>query len=79
MKKSCRKFAAEFKSRVAWEAIKEHKSLSKLAERFELLPNLIPIWKREFMENTLNVFSKWNEDKRSLQDAEKEMKNYSNK
>ena len=47
MIRSRRKFTAEFKARVILEAIKEHKSLSELAEQFELHPNLISIWKRE--------------------------------
>ncbi len=35
MKRSRRKFTAEFKAKVALEAIKEQKSLSDLAEQFE--------------------------------------------
>ena len=72
MKRSRRKFTAEYKARVVLEAIKEHKSLSELAEQFELHPNLISIWKREFLENAASVFSKGNEDKKTIQDAEKE-------
>ena len=66
MKRSRRKFTAEFKAKVALEAIKEQKSLSELAEQFELHPNLISLWKREFLENASNVFSKNNEDKRFI-------------
>ena len=72
MKRSRRKFTAEFKAKVALEAIKEQKSLSELAEQFELHPNLISIWKREFLENAPNVFSKSNDDKRFIAEAEKE-------
>lgn len=72
MKRSRRKFTAEFKAKVALEAIKEQKSLSELAEQFELHPNLISIWKREFLENASNVFSKNNDDKRFVAEAEKE-------
>jgi len=72
MKRSRRKFTAEFKAKVALEAIKEQKSLSELAEQFELHPNLISLWKREFLENASNVFSKNNDDKRFIAEAEKE-------
>jgi len=72
MKRSRRKFTAEFKAKVALEAIKEQKSLSELAEQFELHPNLISMWKREFLENASNVFSKNNDDKRFIAEAEKE-------
>lgn len=51
MKKSRRKFTAKFKSQVAIEAIKERESLAELAKRFELHPNQISIWKREFLEH----------------------------
>ena len=58
MKNTRRKFTAEFKTKVAIEAIKERQSLSELAERFELHSNQISQWKREFMENATMVFSK---------------------
>ncbi len=51
MKKSRRKFSASFKAKVAIEAIKEHSSLQELAAKFELHPNQISNWKREFLEN----------------------------
>jgi transposase-like protein len=74
MKRSRKKFAAEFKAKVALEAINEQKSLSELAEQFEQHPNLISSWKREFLENSSNVFSKSNNDKRFISEAEKEKK-----
>lgn len=58
MKNTRRKFTVEFKAKVAIEAIKERQSLSELAERFELHPNQISQWKREFIENATMVFSK---------------------
>jgi transposase-like protein len=68
MKRSRRKFIAK----VALETIKEQKTLSELSEQFELHPNLISIWKREFLENAASAFSKGTEDKKSMLDAEKE-------
>lgn len=56
MKKSRRKFSAEFKTNVALEAIKERGSLSQLAMRFELNPNQISQWKREFLDNASKAF-----------------------
>ena len=72
MKRSRRKFTAEFKAKVVLEAIKEQKSLSELAEQFELHPNLISIWKREFLDNAAKVFSKGNEIKNTIEEVEKE-------
>lgn len=51
-----RKFTSKFKAKVALEAIKDQKSLAELAEKFDLHPNQISQWKREFLHNAENVF-----------------------
>lgn len=50
MKKSRRKFTDAFKAKVAIEALRERETLSELAQRFEIHPNQISIWKRAFLE-----------------------------
>ena len=47
---------AEFKARVAIEAIKELKTISELAQQYQLSPNLISSWKREFLSKAEKVF-----------------------
>ncbi|MCJ7448601.1 MAG: transposase [Bacteroidales bacterium] len=49
MKKSRKKHTAAFKAQVAIEAIKEQETLSDLAKRFEIHPQMISNWKREFL------------------------------
>ena len=56
MKKSRRKFQPAFKAKVAIEALKERESLAELAKRYEVHPNQISLWKREFMENAGKAF-----------------------
>lgn len=57
MKKSRRKFTAEFKAKVAIEAIKEIKTVSELAQIYQVHPNLITHWKKEFLTNAGKVFN----------------------
>ncbi len=51
-----RKFTAKFKAKVAIEALKERESLSVLAQKYELLPQQITNWKREFLDGSESVF-----------------------
>jgi transposase-like protein len=57
MKKIRRKFSTAFKAQVALEALKERETLSELAARFELHPNQILTWKREFLDNAEKAFA----------------------
>ena len=56
MKKTRRKFTAKFKATVAIEALKEQQTLLELAKKFEIHPNQITTWKREFMDNASAAF-----------------------
>lgn len=41
-----RRFSAEFKAKVALEAIRGEQTIQDLASRYELHPNMITNWKR---------------------------------
>jgi transposase len=66
MKTKRRKFSATFKAKVAIEALKERETLSELSRKFEIHPNIISKWKKEFLDNADRVF----EDKNSNPDPE---------
>ena len=51
-----RKFTAKFKAKVAIEALKERDSLAVLAQKYELIPQQITNWKREFLEGSETIF-----------------------
>lgn len=71
MKKSRRNFSNAFKAKVAIEALKERETLTELAKRFEIHPNQISVWKREFLENAENAFSSKNKKEESDNQVDK--------
>ena len=57
MKATRKKHSAAFKAQVAIEAIREHETLAELAKRFEMSPQMISNWKREFISRGSEIFS----------------------
>ena len=57
MKATRKKHSAAFKAQVAIEAIKEQETLAELAKRFEVNPQMISNWKREFISRGPEIFS----------------------
>ena len=51
-----KRYSAEFKAKVALDALKEQKTLSELASRFEIHPNQISNWKRQAKEQLPDIF-----------------------
>jgi len=56
-KRSRRKFSADFKAKIAIEAIKERYSIEEIARKNELHLNQISLWKKEFLEKAALVFT----------------------
>ena len=56
-KKSRRKFSADFKAKVVLEALKERNTVEEIARKYEVHPNQIHLWKKEFLNNASLVFS----------------------
>jgi len=58
MSKTKRKrYSADFKAKVALEAIKAEQTINELGSRYGLHPNLITNWKRQAIENLAETFS----------------------
>ena len=57
-KQSRRKFSADFKAKVALEAVKNQQTLAELAVKCDVNPVRISKWKTEFMENMAAAFEK---------------------
>ena len=57
MNKTKRKrYSAEFKAKVALEAIKGEQTIAELASRYGLHPNMITNWKRQAIDNLAEAF-----------------------
>jgi transposase-like protein len=53
-----KKYDAEFKAKVAMEAISEQKTLAELASEYCIHPSQIVKWKKELQEKAKEVFNK---------------------
>lgn len=67
-----RKFTSKFKTSVALEALKEQSSLADLAQKYDLHPQQISTWKREFLQGAEEVFKSGVKSKKSEAEQEKD-------
>ena len=51
-----KKYTSKFKTKVVLEAIKEHSTVADLAQKYDLAPQQINLWKREFLANADSIF-----------------------
>ena len=58
MTKSRKRYNAQFKSKVALEAIKEQQTLSELSSKYKIHVNQIGQWKKQLLSEAHNLFSK---------------------
>ena len=56
-----KRYSADFKAKVALEAIREELTLSELSKTYDVHPNMISTWKRAAIENMAMAFSKGKE------------------
>jgi transposase-like protein len=50
-------FTSDFKSKVAIEALKGHKTTAELASEFEMHPTQINLWKKQLLDGSKQLFS----------------------
>ena len=60
MKRKRRHLSAEFKARVAKEALKEEKSIQQIALDNEIEPSQVSAWKKELEERMAELFERKN-------------------
>jgi transposase-like protein len=64
-----RNFTAEFKARVAIEAIKGQKTIQEIASHFEVHPNMVMKWKQHAMAELSQVFTDQRSNKNDKDEA----------
>jgi transposase-like protein len=52
-----KKFGAEYKAKVALEAIKGQRSLAEIATEYGVHPNQVGQWKKDAIDNLVGIFS----------------------
>ena len=60
MKRKRQQHSAEFKAKVAIEALKDQSTVAELAQKYSIHPNQVTTWKKEFIANASVVFEKGN-------------------
>ncbi len=71
-KRTRRKFTADFKAKVALEAIKNQKTLAQLSQQYDVNAITIAKWKAEALENLSSVFKGKQEEEKSENTVEME-------
>lgn len=67
-----KKFTPKFKTKVVLEALKERMSNQELAKKFDIHSQQINTWKKEFLINAEDLFSKGNGKSAKTKQEEKE-------
>lgn len=57
MKRHRRQFSADWKAKIALEAIKGQRTVQEIASHYEVHPNLVTHWKKQLLERAAEVFS----------------------
>ena len=72
MKRTKRVFSSAFKAEVALEAIKGVKTVSELAQEYELHPAQITQWQKQFLDQSASVFESDKKKNEELDQLKKE-------
>lgn len=67
-----KKYTSKFKTKVVLETLKERSSIVGLAQKFDIAPQQINLWKREFLSKAESVFESKSKSRRSQAQEEKD-------
>ena len=57
MKRKRRQFSADWKAKVAFEAIKGQCTIQEIASHYEVHPNMVTQWKKQLLDGAAQIFS----------------------
>lgn len=72
MKQNRRKFSSAYKAEVALEAVKGIKTVSEIAQQYDLHPVQVTQWKKEFLAHSAGVFERDQKRDEELEHLKKE-------
>lgn len=71
MKRRRRQYSADWKAKIALEAIKGQRTVQEIASHYEVHPTLVTHWKKQLLEGAAEIFSN---GKRVAADADEELR-----
>jgi transposase-like protein len=57
MKRARRQYSANWKAKIALEAVKGQRTIQEIAARYEIHPSLVTHWKKQLLEGAAEIFS----------------------
>ena len=67
-----KKYTSKFKTKVVLETLKERASVAALSQKYEIAPQQIHLWKREFLSKAETVFDAKSKSRKSQAEEEKD-------
>lgn len=65
-----KRHSKEFKAKVAIDALRGEKTIQEIAQKYEVHPNQVTLWKKQLIDNATSAFDKDGKDK-DLEESEK--------
>jgi putative transposase len=65
-----RKFTSEMKTKAVLEVLREERQLEEIAQQYQVSPNQLRNWKKEFLKNATRVFDESKREK-DIRDRER--------
>jgi len=67
-----RKFTSKFKTKVVLEVLKERDTVKQICQKYELSPQVVNSWKRDFLAGAESVFTSFSKNKKSESEEKEE-------